>query len=75
MGTDILSDAPPLVIFSNRSWITDRARKNTVSGTVTFTDGTTEDQDYVKKINGLVSEKFKFSARILETDYYGKLLK
>ena len=75
MGTDILSDAPPLVTFSNRSWITDRARKNTVSGTVTFTDGTTEDQDYVRKINRLVSEKFKFSARILETDYYGKLLK
>ena len=75
MGTDILSDAPPLVIFSNRSWITDRARKNTVSGTVTFTDGTTEDQDYVKKINRLVSEKFKFSAKILETNYYGKILK
>lgn len=75
MGSDILSDAPALVIFSNRSWITDRARKNTVSGTVTFTDGTTEDKDYVKKINGLVSEKFKFSAKILETDYYGKLLK
>ena len=75
MGTDILSDAPPLVIFSNRSWITDRARKNTVSGAVTFTDGATEDQDYVKKINRIVSEKFKFSARILETDYYGKILK
>lgn len=75
MGTDILSDTPPLVIFSNRSWITDRARKNTVSGAVTFTDGTTEDQDYVKKINRIVSEKFKLSARILETDYYGKILK
>jgi phosphoglycerol transferase MdoB-like AlkP superfamily enzyme len=75
MGRDILSDAPPLVIFSNRSWITDRARKNTVSGAVTFTDGTTEDQDYVKKINRIVSDKFKFSARILETDYYGKTLK
>lgn len=75
MGTDILSDAPALVIFSNRSWITDRARKNTASGTVTFTDGTAEDQNYVKKINRLVSEKFKFSAKILETDYYGKLLK
>lgn len=75
MGTDILSDASPLVIFSNRSWITDRARKNTVSGTVTFAGGATEDQNYVKKINRLVSEKFKFSARVLETDYYGKILK
>ncbi|HBT65484.1 MAG TPA: sulfatase, partial [Ruminococcaceae bacterium] len=28
MGRDILSDAPPLVIFSNRSWITDKARYN-----------------------------------------------
>jgi len=75
MGRDILSSSPPLVIFSNRSWITDRARYNSVKSEVTFTDGTEEDKDYVKQINKIVADKFKYSARILETDYYGKILK
>jgi len=75
MGMDILSSSPPLVIFSNRSWITDRAMYNSVKGEVTFTDGTEEDKEYVKKINKIVADKFKYSAKILETDYYGKILK
>ncbi len=75
MGTDILSSTPPLVIFSNRSWITDRAMYNSQKNKVAFLDGTEEDKDYVKKINVIVANKFKYSTRILETDYYGKVLK
>lgn len=75
MGRDILSSSPPLVIFSNRSWITDRAMYNSQKNKVTFLDGTDEDKEYVKSVNKTVSDKFKFSARILETDYYGKVLK
>jgi lipoteichoic acid synthase len=75
MGTDILSDTSPLVIFSNRSWITDRAMYNSSSNTVTFLDGTDKDKEYVKLVNRVVADKFKYSAKILETDYYGKILK
>ena len=75
MGEDILSSAPPLVIFSNRSWITDRAMYDSTKNKVTFTDGTEKDDEYVKKISRIVADKFKYSARILETDYYGKVLK
>lgn len=75
MGTDILSDAPALVIFSNRSWITDRAMYNSTNNTVTFFDGADKDKEYVKMVNRVVADKFKYSARILETDYYGKILK
>lgn len=74
MGTDILSDAPTLVIFSNRSWITDRAIYNSAANTVKFTDGTAEDKEYIKKVNRIVADKFKYSTKILETDYYGKIL-
>lgn len=74
MGTDILSDAPTLVIFSNRSWITDRAIYNSSTDKITFTDGTVEDKEYVKKINKIVADKFKYSTKILETDYYRKVL-
>ena len=74
MGSDILSDAPTLVIFSNRSWITDRAIYNSAADVVTFTDGTVEDKDYIKRVNRIVADKFKYSEKILETDYYRKVL-
>ncbi len=73
MGSDILSDSPALTIFSNRSWITDRARYNSTSGKVTFTDGTKQDKEYVSSVNRKVSDKFRYSKRILETDYYARI--
>ena len=39
MGTDILSDSRPLVIFSNRSWITDYAQYNSKSGSAEYIEG------------------------------------
>jgi len=74
MGSDILSDVPPLVIFSNRSWITDKAMYNTITNTPIYMDDTIKDTDYVKKINMIVADKFKYSAKILDTDYYGKVV-
>lgn len=73
MGTDIFSDSPALVIFSNRSWITDRARYNTVTNQVEFFDGTVEDKAYIRMVNRIVADKFKYSTKILETDYYRKV--
>ncbi len=74
MGRDILSDSPGLVIFSNRSWITDRASYNSVTNTVKFTDGTEKDPEYVKAINSIVANKFKYSTMILDTDYYRRVI-
>lgn len=74
MGSDILSDTPPLVIFSNWSWMTDRAMYNTAANTLTFTDGTEKDTEYVKAINKTVADKFKYSEKILDTDYYSKVI-
>jgi len=70
MGSDILSDAPSLVIFSNRSWITDRAMYNSITNAATFTDGTDENAGYVDSINKIVEEKFYYSEKILDNDYY-----
>lgn len=74
MGSDILSDAPPLVIFSNRSWLTDKARYNSLTGTVTYVENTQESGNYIEQINNIVSEKFKYSAKILEKNYYNKVV-
>lgn len=75
MGSDILSQSPPLVIFSNRSWMTDQAKYNSLTNTAAFNEGFKEDEDYVSIINEVVNDKFKYSAKILEEDYYRKLLK
>ena len=74
MGRDILSDAPALVIFSNLSWITDVARFNSTANTISYLDPAKEDKDYEKAVNREVRDKFKYSAKILEKDYYAKIL-
>ncbi len=75
MGSDILSDTEPLVVFSNRSWITDKARYNTSSNSVEYSSGHNADKSYIEAINKIVSNKFKYSAKIIETDYYNKVIK
>ena len=74
MGSDILSDTPPVVIFSNWSWITDRARFNAVTNTITYVKGTDQDTDHVKAVNKAIEAKFKYSAKILEKDYYSRVI-
>lgn len=74
MGSDILSDAAPLVIFSNRSWITDKAKYNSVTNSIEYTNGNSSESDYIKDINKIVSDKFYYSAKILDTDYYKKII-
>lgn len=71
MGRDVFSNASPLVIFVNRSWITDDARYNS---TTTQADAKGGDAEYRDSINKIVADKFKYSAKILETDYYKKVI-
>src|SRR5699024_2554653 len=70
MGQDVFSEADPLIIFSNRSWITDRASYNSQTGEViNFTDEEVSD-DYIQSIKDAVNNKFTISARILDQDYW-----
>ena len=75
MGRDILSDADPLVIFSNRSWITSLAKYNSVSDTLMPHEGVKTEEGYARKVLGVVNSKFKYSAKILEEDYYAHVLR
>lgn len=73
MGRDIFSDAEPLVLFRNRSWITDKASYN--ASTETYADLTSEamDESYYDRIDNEVSNRFTVSTRILEYDYWRAL--
>lgn len=75
MGKDIFSTSDPLVVFSNRSFITDKAMYNSVTKEVTNLTDNPIDEDYIKNINKEVSGKFVFSAEILDRDYYSHVLK
>lgn len=66
MGRDVFSDAPPLIAFNNRSWITDQARYDATTD-ILYGDVS---QEYVDAINEIVNGKFLYSADILFNDYY-----
>lgn len=73
MGTDIMSDSMPLVIYSNRSFITEKCRYNSITKEIIPNKNTTCTEDEVKTINNIIYNKFKYSKLILENDYYRKL--
>ena len=70
MGRDVFSDAEPLVMFRNRSWITDKARYNSQTGKAEFFDGTEPDDAYIQSVNNEVGNRFAVSTRILDNDYW-----
>ena len=73
IGRDILSDSDPLVIFSDRSFITDKGRYNAITGEFTPNEGVEIEEGYVDKINKIVYQKYQMSRLILENDYYRKV--
>ena len=73
-GTDILSDSDGLVIFSSRSWRTDKGTYNRYSKEFTPAAGvnmTSEEQAaYIKSINSIVNSKTSMTALIVENNFY-----
>ena len=74
IGKDILSDTEGLVIFNDRSWITNYGKYDSVSDKFTpFKENISS--GYVENINNEVYNKFLMSKLILEKDYYRKVFK
>lgn len=70
MGRDIFSDSDPLVVFLNRSFISDKGKYDSQEMKFILNEDTEIDDDYIDNISNLVNEKFYYSAKILEHDYY-----
>lgn len=75
MGRDIMSDAKPLVLFSNRSWITDKATYNSTTEELKSKNDISLEIEYEQEISKIVKDKFKYSALILDKNYYAMLSK
>ena len=73
-GRDILSDAPGLVIFSNYSFLSERgAYRFTREQFTPWGEGQPDDEQYVAQTVQDVRDRFRFSALILDEDYYRRL--
>lgn len=73
MGRDILSDSEPLVMFSNRSFITDKVMYNSKTKEVMNLTEEELPEGYVDNMIKIVKNKFAISVSMLEEDYYRKL--
>ena len=69
-GKDILSNEDGLVIFSDRSWITDYGKYNSINKKFTAFKEIEDEKKYIKNINNIVYNRFSFSRAILENNYY-----
>ena len=71
-GRDILSDAEGLVIFNDRSFVTDTVVYDRKKKTTVWLKDLTEEQKqtYLDRIKGEVKDRYNFSAYMLRQDYY-----
>ncbi|HCJ07360.1 MAG TPA: hypothetical protein DHV96_03020 [Lachnospiraceae bacterium] len=68
-GRDMLSDDMGLVMFKDQSFLTDRVRYNATTGEAVWTSGT-EDESYLQQCMQMVEDRFRYSALVLQKDYY-----
>ncbi|MBP5330509.1 MAG: LTA synthase family protein, partial [Lachnospiraceae bacterium] len=73
-GSDILSDAPALVIFGNQSFITDICKYNSKTHEVTMLADVELPEGYIDNVSKIVKNKFAISKNILLNDYYRYIL-
>lgn len=73
MGRDIFSESEGIVILSDRSWITDKGKYNSVNKKFIKTTDEEVANYYIDRINTIVYQRFSMSSLILDNDYYKKL--
>lgn len=73
MGRDIFSEAEPIVIFQDRSWITDKGKYHMGQNKFIGHNETVVDEEYIAHINNTIYNRFYMTRLIIEQDYYRKL--
>lgn len=70
-GRDILSDAEPLVIFADHSFMNDKIKYNTGTGEVTYLSGEQyTGEEYLEKMIEEVENRLYISDLMIDTDYF-----
>ena len=68
-GRDILSDSPSMVVFSNRSFITDKVIYDSPSGTIISRTGEEITNEYMSAMKAYVKTMFQYSAGMLNLNF------
>ena len=74
-GKDILSSSMGLAVFNNRSWVSDKGTYYANSKKFVPKEQMEEQDEYVKNMNAIVSNRLNIAKLILKTNYYNYLLK
>lgn len=75
VGRDVFSDATPLVLWNDHSWITDKGKYDSKNGKFIPDHGVVVSDEYIKNIKNIVSNKITFSKQVLDYDYYRHIFK
>ena len=73
MGKDIFSDDDHIVIFSDRSWITNKGKYDSIKNKFISNSDEEVNKEYIDMINEIVSDKFSVSSTILDTNFYERV--
>ena len=69
-GQDILSDSPGLMVFANKSFITDYLIYDTVTGETKALNNASLPANYLSTMQNVVDAKWTAAGKILTSDYY-----
>lgn len=75
VGRDILSDAEPIVLWPDHSWITDMGKYNAKTGEFTPVEGVTVPAGYVDYISSQVANKITYCRSVNNDNYFNCLSK
>ncbi len=70
VGRDVFSDAEPMVIWPNHSFITSQGRYNAATGEFIPNEGVEVEEDYLKNMKAVVSNKLSYSSNVFVYDYF-----
>lgn len=70
VGRDVFSDAEPLVLWTNYSWINDKASYDASTGDFIVKPGVEVEDNYLKRIKAIVGNKITFSKSVIAQNYY-----
>ena len=74
VGRDVFSDAEPLVLWPNFSWVTDKGFYDAKTATFTPREGAQVEEDYVERIHTTVRNKITYSRSVIDEDVFAWLI-
>lgn len=73
VGRDVFSDAEPLVLWYDSSWVTDKGIYDVSTGVFTPREGVAVEDGYVERIQRIVANKIKYSRAVADYNYFNSL--